>query len=121
MAAPMTSLYVYYRIPARSVGRARAAAYRAAVLIETSVGERPRLMRRPETDQEGRQTWMEVYERWNPSWAKTVAQAIDESGLASLIEGGRHEEVFADLERPDTEVVPGPWKQPADLSSPPNS
>lgn len=51
-------------------------------------------------DREGRQTWMEVYEPWNPAWTEGVAKALKESGLDGLIEGDRHEELFVDLQAP---------------------
>jgi hypothetical protein len=100
MAQPSTSLYVYYRIPARNVAQARLAAKRAADSIEAKAGQRPRMMRRPDADHEGRQTWMEVYEGWNPAWAELVVHALRDSGLGSLIEGDRHEELFIDMESP---------------------
>ena len=109
MTKPSASLYVYYRIPARSVAEARLAVQRAADAIGASAGHRPRMMRRPDSDPEGRQTWMEVYDPWNPAWAALVWDAHQESGLASLIEGERHEELFIDLESdPGSEQGPQP-------------
>lgn len=93
-----SSLYVYYRVPGRDAGLARAAAYRAAALIQTAGVTRPRLMRRPEPDREGRQTWMEIYEPWNEAWQAEVDRAVVASGLAALIEGERHPELFEALE-----------------------
>ena len=93
----MPSLYVYFRVPARHVDLAQTAALRAASLIEAAGATRPRLMRRPEPDREGRQTWMEVYEPWNPAWQTIMDEAVHASGLASLIEGERHLELFEDL------------------------
>lgn len=98
VTGPAPGLYVYYRIAAHQVDRARAAARRAAALIEAAGAKAPRLMRRPEADREGRQTWMEVYDPWKPSMREAIARAILESGLLSLTEGERHEELFEDLE-----------------------
>ena len=100
MTQPSTSLYLYYRIPARNAAEARLAAQRAADSFEAGAGQRPRMMRRPDADHQGRQTWMEVYEGWNPAWAELVVRALRDSGLGSLIEGERHEELFIDLESP---------------------
>lgn len=92
------SLYVYYRIPEPLTRDAFAAAQKAFALLEDKGVPRPRLMRRPETDANGAQTWMEVYDPWRPDWNGPVDHALQESGLASLIQEGRHEELFVDLE-----------------------
>lgn len=94
---PSPSLYVYYRIPRTNVMAASAAASRMAGLIEAQGLERPQLMRRPEADAEGRQTWMEVYAFWDEAWAPILERALANSGLAALIEGPRHPELFIDL------------------------
>lgn len=91
------SLYVYYRIPGAKAGAASKAAARLAELIAAQGLERPRLMRRPETNAQGQQTWMEVYESWDSHWAATVDRALADSGLGALIEGPRHPELFVDL------------------------
>lgn len=91
------SLYVYYRIARPDVMAARAAASKMQDLIEAQGLTAPRLMLRPEPDAEGRQTWMEVYEAWDSSWPAIVDRALAESGLAALIEGDRHLELFIDL------------------------
>lgn len=96
------SLYVYYRIPRDHVGEALSAARRAAALIQASGAAAPRLMRRPQADRDGRQTWMEIYERWDPAWEGRISRALAESGLAALIAGERHEELFVDMEGGDS-------------------
>lgn len=91
------SLYVYYRISEAKAETARGAAARLADLLAAQRIERPRLMRRPEANAQGQQTWMEVYERWDPSWLTTLDRAVTDSGLGALIEGSRHLELFIDL------------------------
>ncbi len=91
------SLYVYYRVPEDKADAARNAAVRLAEIIALQGLERPRLMRRPETNAQGQQTWMEVYERWDTDWTAMVDRAVADSGLGALIEGPRHPELFVDL------------------------
>ncbi len=91
------SLYVYYRIAGSDAMAARTAASKMLDLIEAQGRSAPRLMLRPEPDAEGRQTWMEVYEAWDSSSPAIVDRALAESGLAALIEGDRHLELFIDL------------------------
>lgn len=96
--AQSVSLFVYYRIPEPLARDAIAAAEKAFALMDGQGLSRPRLMRRPDTDADGTQTWMEIYDPWRPDWEAPVARALQESGLAALIEGGRHEELFVDLD-----------------------
>lgn len=80
-----------------NVMAARAAASRMVGLIEARGRERPQVMRRPEADAEGRQTWMEVYTSWEEGSAHIIERALADSGLGALIEGPRHPELFIDL------------------------
>lgn len=96
-ASALPSLYVYYRVPEGAADAARKAAARLAELVAAQGVERPRLMRRPETDAQGQQTWMEVYACWDPAWTTTVERAVAASGLGALIEGPRHPELFIDM------------------------
>ncbi len=91
------SLYVYYRIPESKADAACEAAARLAELVAAQGVERPRLMRRPEPNAQGQQTWMEVYECWDPGRLATLDRAVTDSGLGALIEGTRHPELFIDL------------------------
>lgn len=93
----MPNRYVYYRIPGAQIIAARAAAARFGALIEAHGLERPRLMQRPDADADGRQTWMEIYAGWDEKWAQTLERALIDSGLAPLIEGPRHPELFIDI------------------------
>jgi hypothetical protein len=93
----MPSLYVYYRIPWRNVIKARAAAACLGTVLEAHGVERPRLMQRPDADAEGRQTWMEIYACWDDKWAPTIERSLVDCGLAALIEGPRHSELFIDI------------------------
>lgn len=80
-----------------NVMAARAAASRMVGLIEAQGLERPQVMRRPEADAEGRQTWMEIYTSWDEGSAHIIERALVDSGLGALIEGPRHPELFIDL------------------------
>lgn len=91
------SLYVYYRIPRMNVMTARAAALRMVGLVEAQGLDGPQVMRRPEADAEGRQTWMEIYTSWDEGSAHIIERALADSGLGALIEGPRHPELFIDL------------------------
>lgn len=97
MTRHVPNLYVYYRVKASHEGEALGAVVRFLALLHQAGTARPRLMRRPEADSAGRQTWMEVYEPWDDTWGDTVDRCFAESGMKSLVDGERHLEVFVDL------------------------
>jgi DNA-binding GntR family transcriptional regulator len=92
----MIDLYVYYKV---RDGAADALAPRVRALqqdIAARQGVHGQLKRRPEA-RDGLQTWMEVYPGVDEAFASLLAQAVENSGLASLLAGPRHAEVFMDL------------------------
>ena len=90
-------LYIYYKVDA---GAAADLAARIGAMqsdLAASLGVVAMLRRRP-GEQEGRQTWMEVYPDVPPGFDAALAQAVSESGLADLTSGPRHTEIFVELE-----------------------
>jgi len=96
MVALYISLYIYYQ-----VGDAHAAtllpqvrAMQAALAAEHGI--KAGLKRRPESEQ-GLQTWMEIYENAGPAFGAALAAAADAAGIARLIDGRRHTEMFTEM------------------------
>jgi hypothetical protein len=90
-------LYIYYKVDAAAVP---ALASRVAAMqsqLASSLRVMPLLRRRP-GEQDGKQTWMEVYPDVPPGFDAALAQAVSESGLADLTSGPRHTEIFVELE-----------------------
>jgi len=89
-------LYIYYRV--RS-SEARALLERATAMqrrLAADHGIAGALKRRPE-EKDGRQTWMEIYEKVPPGFEAALAEAVQRDGLVELIDGQRHTEHFVDL------------------------
>jgi hypothetical protein len=89
--------YVYYKVAPEA---AAALAPRVKPLQEqlaASHGVATALKRRP-GEQNGMQTWMEVYTGAAPDFAAALDLAVRESGIAACATGGRHTEIFMDLE-----------------------
>lgn len=93
-------LYIYYRVE-----RARADALFGKIkgvqaMLQARLGIAGALKRRP-GEQNGLQTWMEIYQDILPSGAQeftqTLARALDDSGASALISGERHVEQFEDV------------------------
>jgi len=90
-------LYVYYKVdPAAAVElAAKVRAMQAGLCARHDVSAT--LRRRP-GEQDGRQTWMEVYPDVAPGFDAALSQAVAEQGIAALIGGPRHAEIFVELE-----------------------
>jgi hypothetical protein len=90
-------LYVYYKVdPAAAAELApRVAAMQAS--LSPSLSMAAALRRRP-GEQNGRQTWMEIYPGVPPGFDAVLAQAASDSGIAGLIDGPRHTEIFVELQ-----------------------
>jgi hypothetical protein len=90
-------LYVYYKVdPAAAADLAgRVAAMQARLTASFRVAAA--LRRRP-GEQDGRQTWMEVYPEVPDGFDAVLALAVSESGIAGLISGPRHTEIFVELQ-----------------------
>ncbi|QAU34593.1 DUF4936 family protein [Janthinobacterium sp. 17J80-10] len=89
-------LYIYYRADCR---HAQALAENVRVMqsaLTQRCGVAAALKRRPET-KDGRHTWMETYLNIPGNFDAILAQAVQQSEVASLIEGERHTEYFLDV------------------------
>lgn len=91
----MRDLYIYYKVPA-----ARAAALWPRVQtmqagLLARYGVLGQLRRRPQ-DQDGRQTWMEIYPAAPGDIEALLERAFATAGIAAEIDGVRHTEVFTD-------------------------
>jgi hypothetical protein len=93
----MADLYIYYRVRETDTQALlpRVAAMQRA--LAASHGLAPQLKRRPES-KDGQQTWMEVYPAAPEGFDAVLTQAVDAAGIAALIAGPRHTEVFMDVE-----------------------
>ena len=90
-------LYIYYKVdPAGAIELAsRVRAMQSA--LASRLGVAAALRRRPGV-QDGRQTWMEIYPDAPGGFEAALAHAVDESGIAGLIAGPRHTEVFMEIQ-----------------------
>ena len=86
-------LYIYYRVAAAHAAQfaSAAAAMQAALSSRHQVASA--LKRRPDI-KDGHHTWMEVYQAVPENFALIIEQAVEQSGIAALIEGPRHTEFF---------------------------
>lgn len=92
----MSDLYVYYRVARRNRAALlpRVDALLAALAYASGVAGQ--LKYRP-TGDGGDQTWMEVYPAIPAGFDAVLAAAVVDAGLAGLIDGPRHSEIFMDL------------------------
>jgi hypothetical protein len=90
-------LYIYYKVaPAAAAELASRVAAMQARLAE--IHHVAAALRRRPGEQDGMQTWMEIYPAVRPGFDAALAQSVDESGIASLISGSRHTEIFVELQ-----------------------
>nr|WP_314629047.1 DUF4936 family protein [uncultured Noviherbaspirillum sp.] len=90
-------LYIYYKVDACA---APDLAARIAVMqseLANRLGVVAVLRRRP-GEQQGKQTWMEVYPDVPPGFDAALAQAVSDSGIEALVSGPRHTEIFVELQ-----------------------
>jgi len=92
----MVDLYVYYKVHAENTGRLAPLVRAMQAQLAASHGVSAQLKRRP-GDNEGVQTWMEVYPGTNEAFGAALADAVRGAGLDGLIIGPRHVEIFTDL------------------------
>ncbi len=92
----MIDLYIYYKVPVEQAAKLEPRVRALQAGLAASHAVTPQLKRRPDA-REGVQTWMEVYPAVSDSFADALALAEREAGLADLIAGPRHAEVFMDL------------------------
>jgi hypothetical protein len=92
----MQDLYIYYR-----VAEANSAALASKVgamqqQLGATFGVVGQLKRRPQASGDV-QTWMEVYLGTRVGFEQALADAVRDAGLAALIDGERHIEIFTDV------------------------
>lgn len=96
-------LYVYFTLHQTEVDDALVRWWHWLDVVEDATGVSGTLMRRP-GDDNGVQTWMEVY----PDIPDAFVAALDGlwagSGLQHFVVSGRHAESFIDLDRPGEEA-----------------
>lgn len=88
----MNDLYIYYQV--RDSDAATLAPRVRAMQQRLGVGA---VKRRPQA-RDGLQTWMEIYPAAGAGFELALADAVRDAGLAELIAGPRHTEIFTDLE-----------------------
>jgi len=92
----MTDLYVYYKVREENAARLLAVVRAMQAGLPALPAGTPQLKRRPQA-QDGLQTWMEVYPGVDDAYQAALHEAERHAGLAGLIDGARHTEVFTDL------------------------
>lgn len=92
----MIDLYVYYKVPEQQAGQLEPLVRAMQAGLAAAHATAPQLKRRPETGN-GMQTWMEVYPAVSEGFAGALEAAARDAGVADLIAGPRHAEVFMDL------------------------
>jgi hypothetical protein len=93
-------LYIYYKVNAAAAAELAPRVRALQAALGTHYGVTAALKRRP-GERDGCQTWMEVYSKTPPGFEAMLAQAVQDSGIAELITGGvggRHTEIFVDME-----------------------
>ncbi len=90
-------LYIYYKVGAAAAVElaGRVAALQSA--LAASHGVAAALKRRP-GEQDGLQTWMEIYAKVPTGFDAALAQAVIDSGVCALTTGPRHTEIFVDIQ-----------------------
>ena len=90
-------LYIYYKVDAAVAAdlAPRVAAMQARLAAEHRVAAA--LRRRP-GEQDGQQIWMEVYPDVPSGFDALIRQAVENEGIAALIGGARHTEIFVELQ-----------------------
>jgi hypothetical protein len=93
-------LYIYYRVPSARAQQLHGKVKAVQAVLQARFGIAGGLKRRP-GEQDGLQTWMEVYEHIPPGheaeFTRALERALDDAGIPALIEGARHVERFEDV------------------------
>jgi hypothetical protein len=88
----MFDLYVYYKVREDNAARLAPLVRK----MQSRLAAPAQLKRRPQA-RDGLQTWMEVYPGVDAAFEQSLDAAVHEAGIAGLIDGPRHTEVFTDL------------------------
>lgn len=89
-------LYVYYKVDPSAAAELAPRVVVMQSKLASNQHIRAALRRRP-GEQDGKQTWMEVYPDVPAGFDALLAQAVGESGIGGLIDGPRHTEIFVEL------------------------
>lgn len=89
-------LYIYYRVRSSDLEAFRTQALAMQHNLARDCGIAAALKRRPE-EQDGLQTWMEVYADVDEAFESRLNQAVADSRLSDWIQGPRHTEQFLDV------------------------
>lgn len=89
-------LYIYYRVAA---GNTAALAPRVSGMQQRLSREFavPSALKRRPGEKDGCQTWMEIYQAAPAGFEAALELAVMREGLADLIDGPRHTEIFVDV------------------------
>ncbi len=88
--------YVYYKVAPDAAAALAPRVKQVQQQLAASHGVATALKRRP-GQQNGMQTWMEVYPRADARLAALVEERAAASGMAALIDGPRRAEVFVEF------------------------
>ena len=92
----MQDFYVYYKVRAIDAATLAPLVHAMQRRLAQDSGVQVQLKRRPH-DQDGLQTWMEVYPGVTDAFPAQLAQAVDAAGIAPHLAGPRRLEIFTDL------------------------
>lgn len=90
------SVYVYYRVPVLHATALKEAVGALQKGLTGRLGVPAALKRRPEA-QDGKHTWMEVYDAVPDGFEAELRGAVDAAGIRQWIDGDRHAEYFQDV------------------------
>lgn len=91
-----TDLYIYYRVRHEHADRLQPQVAALQRCLSQEYGIVCALKRRPQ-EQDGRQTWMEIYQAAPEGFGEALERAVAQAGLLELIDGPRHTEIFVDV------------------------
>ena len=89
-------MYIYYRVPSNHAQALRTCVMKMQEDLMRECGIVAAIKRRPE-EEDGHQTWMEIYLAVEKDFGAILKRAEDAAELNSLISGERHTELFLDL------------------------
>lgn len=93
-------LYIYYRVVPMRTQELHGKIKAVQAVLQGRFGIAGGLKRRPD-EQDGLQTWMEIYEHIAPGqeddFSRALEHALGDAGIAALIDGPRHVERFEDV------------------------
>jgi hypothetical protein len=92
----MFELYIYYQVSDADAPRLLALVRDMQAAMAATHGVGTGLKRRPESEG-GLQTWMEIYTGAGPALSIALDDAATAAGVAGLVTGRRHTEVFTEM------------------------